>query len=52
MTRELLSETGAYPGAAPEIDPPGRDTWSRPETSGGGYGQAQLTHLLGVWRCG
>lgn len=47
VTRELLSETGAYPGAAPESIPQ-PDTWSRPETSGGGYGQAQLTHLLGV----
>jgi predicted dehydrogenase len=47
VTRELLSETGAYPDAAPEYVPqPG--TWSRPETSGGGYGQAQLTHALGV----
>ena len=47
VTRELLSETGSYPGAAPESIPQA-DTWSRPETSGGGYGQAQLTHLLGV----
>jgi predicted dehydrogenase len=47
VTRELLSETGSYPGAAPESIPQ-PDTWSRPETSGGGYGQAQLTHLLGV----
>ena len=47
VTRELLSETGAYPDAAPE-SVPRADTWSRPETSGGGYGQAQLTHLLGV----
>lgn len=47
VTRELLSETGAYPDAAPEYIPQA-DTWSRPETSGGGYGQAQLTHLLGV----
>jgi predicted dehydrogenase len=47
VTRELLSETGDYPGAAPEYIPQ-PDTWSRPATSGGGYGQAQLTHLLGV----
>ncbi len=47
VTRELLSETGDYPGADPEAIPQA-DTWSRPETSGGGYGQAQLTHLLGV----
>jgi len=47
VTRELLSETGDYPGADPATLPQA-DTWSRPETSGGGYGQAQLTHLLGV----
>lgn len=47
VTRELLSETGAYPQSAPEYIPQ-PDTWSRPETSGGGYAQAQLTHLLGV----
>ena len=47
VTRELLSETGDYPGASPESIPQ-PDSWSRPETSGGGYGQAQLTHLLGV----
>ena len=47
VTRELLSETGDYPDADPTYVPQ-PDTWSRPETSGGGYGQAQLTHLLGV----
>jgi predicted dehydrogenase len=47
VTRELLSETGDYPGADPEAIPQ-PDTWARPETSGGGYGQAQLTHLLGM----
>lgn len=47
VTRELLSETGDYPGADPEAIPQ-PETWSRPDTSGGGYGQAQLTHLLGV----
>ena len=47
VTRELLSETGSYPQADPEAVPQ-PETWSRPETSGGGYGQAQLTHLLGV----
>jgi predicted dehydrogenase len=47
VTRELLSETGAYPDASPEFIPQPA-TWSRPETSGGGYGQAQLTHLLGI----
>jgi len=47
VTRELLSETGAYPDAAPEYVPQA-ETWGRPETSGGGYGQAQLTHILGI----
>jgi predicted dehydrogenase len=47
VTRELLSETGSYPDADPATVPQA-DTWSRAETSGGGYGQAQLTHLLGV----
>jgi predicted dehydrogenase len=47
ITRELLSETGSYPLADPELTPR-VDTWSRPETSGGGYAQAQLTHLLGA----
>jgi predicted dehydrogenase len=47
VTRELLSETGSYPAADPELIPQA-ETWSRPETSGGGYGQAQLTHLLGA----
>ncbi len=47
VTRELLSNRGAYPDAdalfAPE---PG--TWTDPALSGGGYGQAQLTHALGL----
>ncbi len=46
-TRELLSERGSYHDAAAELAPH-PDTWSRPETAGGGYGQAQLTHLLGM----
>lgn len=45
--RELLSRSGSYPAASPEavIDP---DTWTVPELSGGGYGQAQLSHALGL----
>ena len=46
-TRELLSETGSYHDADPDLAPH-PDTWAHPETSGGGYGQAQLTHVLGV----
>lgn len=47
VTRELLSNTGAYPGSAPETVPEQR-TWTDPRLSGGGYGQAQLTHALGL----
>lgn len=46
-TRELLSESGSYHDADAGLAPR-PDTWTRPETAGGGYGQAQLTHLLGV----
>ncbi len=46
-TRELLSNTGAYPGAAPETAPEAA-TWTNPTVSGGGYGQAQLSHALGL----
>lgn len=47
VTRELLSNTGAYPDAAPETIPePG--TWTDRSMSGGGYGQAQLSHALGL----
>lgn len=47
VTRELLSNTGAYPESSPESVPePG--TWTDPARSGGGYGQAQLSHALGL----
>jgi predicted dehydrogenase len=46
-TRELLSNTGDYPGASPEAVPE-QATWTDPGLSGGGYGQAQLTHALGL----
>ncbi len=46
-TRELLSNTGAYPGASPESVPE-QATWTDPARSGGGYGQAQLSHALGL----
>jgi predicted dehydrogenase len=46
-TRQLLSGTGAYPAAAPESVPE-QSTWIDPQLSGGGYGQAQFTHALGV----
>lgn len=46
-TRELLSNTGAYPKAAPDAIPE-QKTWTDPRISGGGYGQAQLSHALGL----
>ncbi len=46
-TRALLSGTGAYPAAAPESVPES-ETWIDARLSGGGYGQAQFTHALGV----
>lgn len=45
--RELLSNTGSYPDASPE-SLPDRSTWTDPRLSGGGYGQAQLSHALGM----
>ncbi|MBB4663266.1 Gfo/Idh/MocA family oxidoreductase [Conexibacter arvalis] len=47
VTRALLSNTGAYPDAAPESVPE-QATWTDPRLSGGGYAQAQLTHALGL----
>lgn len=47
QTRELLSNTGAYPDAAPDTLPEAA-TWTDPRLSGGGYGQAQLSHALGL----
>ena len=47
VTRELLSNSGSYPAAAPESVPEQR-TWTDPALSGGGYGQAQLSHALGL----
>lgn len=46
-TRELLTNTGAYPDAAPESVPE-QATWTDPTLSGGGYAQAQLSHALGL----
>lgn len=47
VTRELLSDTGAYPGSDPATVPES-PTWTDPKLSGGGYGQAQLSHALGL----
>ena len=46
-TRDLLSNRGAYPDAAPESVPE-QATWTDRRLSGGGYGQAQLSHALGL----
>lgn len=47
QTRELLRDTGAYPDASPDTVPESR-TWTDPAVSGGGYGQAQLSHALAL----
>lgn len=47
VTRELLANLGAYPDADPASVPEAR-TWTDPRLSGGGYGQAQLSHALGL----
>lgn len=46
-TRELLSDTGAYPDASADTVPD-PETWTNPAVSGGGYGQAQLSHALAL----
>jgi len=46
-TRDLLLQRGAYPKAAAGMGPDPQ-TWTDPELSGGGYGQAQLSHALAV----
>ncbi|HEX3803874.1 MAG TPA: Gfo/Idh/MocA family oxidoreductase [Solirubrobacteraceae bacterium] len=47
VTRELLANLGSYPDANPEFIPE-QKTWTDPALSGGGYGQAQLSHALGL----
>lgn len=47
QTRELLSNTGAYPEADKDTVPE-QETWTDPRLSGGGYGQAQLSHAFGM----
>lgn len=46
FTRELLANLGGYPAAAAGFAPDPA-TWTDPR-NGGGYGQAQLTHALGL----
>lgn len=47
VARELLSNSGAYPDAAPE-SVPDQATWTDSRLSGGGYAQAQLSHAWGL----
>ena len=47
VVRELLTDGTTYLGDAPGPRPRG-ETWHDPAVSGGGYGQGQLTHALGL----
>lgn len=47
IVRDLLTVGTTYIGD-PEIPLPRGETWSEPSISGGGYGQGQLTHALGL----
>lgn len=47
VTRDLLANRGGYPDASLVAAPEG-ETWTNPALSGGGYGQAQLSHALGL----
>jgi len=47
VVRDLLTAGATYLGDAP-VPPPRLDTWADPALSGGGYGQGQLTHALGL----
>jgi predicted dehydrogenase len=47
VVRDLLSAGKTYLGDA-DVPLPRSETWSDPAVSGGGYGQGQLTHALGL----
>ena len=47
IVRDLLTDGTTYIGD-PEVPLPRGETWSDPRVSGGGYGQGQLTHALGL----
>ena len=47
VTRELLADQGGYAHAAGDAVPDPA-TWTDASKSGGGYGQAQLSHALGM----
>ncbi len=47
IVRDLLTRGTTYLGDA-DVPLPRGETWSDPAISGGGYGQGQLTHALGL----
>jgi predicted dehydrogenase len=47
IVRDLLTSGTTYLGDA-DVPLPRGETWSDPALSGGGYGQGQLTHALGL----
>jgi hypothetical protein len=47
IVRDLLTDGTAYI-EDPSVPLPRGETWSDPAVSGGGYGQGQLTHALGL----
>lgn len=47
IVRDLLTDGATYLGDA-DVPRPRSETWSDPAVSGGGYGQGQLTHALGL----
>jgi predicted dehydrogenase len=47
IVRDLLTAGTTYLGDA-DVPLPRSETWSDPSISGGGYGQGQLTHALGL----
>ncbi len=47
IVRDLLTQGTTYLGDA-DVPLPRSETWSDPSISGGGYGQGQLTHALGL----
>jgi predicted dehydrogenase len=47
VVRDLLTTGTTYLGDA-DVPSPRLETWADPQLSGGGYGQGQLTHALGL----
>ena len=47
IVRDLLTRGTTYLGDA-DVPLPRAETWSDPSISGGGYGQGQLTHAIGL----